>query len=77
MMLRRRSLRNFLDPMCTEMEGAAIAHAAAVNGVEFLIVRAISDKADGSANMDYEKFEKLAVENSVKLMTAMLSKLAD
>ncbi len=74
---KKKELKELFDPMCTEMEGAAIAHAAAVNGVEFLIVRAISDKADGSANMDYEKFEKLAVENSVKLMTAMLSKLAD
>lgn len=74
---KKKELKELFNPMCTEMEGAAIAHAAAVNGVEFLVVRAISDKADGSANMDYEKFEKLAVENSVKLITAMLSKLAD
>ena len=43
--------------MCCEMEGAAIAHACHVNGVPFAVVRAISDKADGSAEMAYPEFE--------------------
>lgn len=38
---------------CTEMEGAAIAQAAYLNKVPFVILRAISDKADDSATMDY------------------------
>ena len=42
---------------CTEMEGAAIAQAAYLNGIPFLIIRAISDKADDSAGMDYAAFE--------------------
>ena len=46
--------------VCTEMEGAAIAHTAYRNGVPFVILRAISDKADDSADMDYPTFEKLA-----------------
>ena len=46
-----------------EMEGAAIGQAAALNGIPFLIIRAISDKADNSANMDYPAFEKLAIEH--------------
>ena len=45
---------------CTEMEGAAIAHAAYRNGVPFVIIRAISDKADNSADMDYPTFERMA-----------------
>ena len=40
-----------------EMEGAAIAHACHVNSVPFAVVRAISDKADGSAEMAYPEFE--------------------
>ena len=43
--------------MCCEMEGAAIAHACHVNGVPFAVVRAISDKADGSSEMAYPEFE--------------------
>ncbi len=46
--------------LCTEMEGAAIAHAAYRNGIPFVIIRAISDKADDSAEMDYPTFERIA-----------------
>lgn len=63
------------DGSCTEMEGAAIAQAAYLNGIPFLIIRSISDKADDSANMDYETFEARAIENSVRLMLAMAEKL--
>lgn len=57
---------------CTEMEGAAIAQAAYLNGIPFLIIRAISDKADDSATVDYPTFEAKAIENSVKLMKEMI-----
>ena len=46
--------------LCTEMEGAAIAHTAYRTGVPFVILRAISDKADDSAEMDYPTFEAIA-----------------
>jgi hypothetical protein len=42
----------------------------------FLIIRAISDKADNSANMDYPAFEKLAIEHSVRLTQGMLKRMA-
>lgn len=46
--------------VCTEMEGTAIAHTAYRNAVPFVILRAISDKADDSAQMDYPTFERIA-----------------
>ena len=46
--------------ICAEMEGAAIAHTAYRNGVPFAILRAISDKADDTAEMDYPTFEAIA-----------------
>ncbi len=61
---------------CTEMEGAAIAHAAYLNQIPFLIVRAISDKADDSAQMDYPTFEAKAIEHSVRLIVEMAGRLA-
>lgn len=60
---------------CTEMEGAAIAQAAHLNGIPFLILRAISDKADDSANMDYGEFEKEAISNSVSLLKKMIPQI--
>ena len=58
------------------MEGAAIAHVAYLNQIPFLIVRAISDKADDSAYMDYPTFEAKAIEHSVRLITEMAGRLA-
>lgn len=60
---------------CTEMEGAAIAQTAYLNKIPFLIIRAISDKADDSAIVSYEEFEAKAIEHSVKLVTALVEKL--
>lgn len=63
------------DGCCTEMEGAAIAQAAALNNKPFVVIRAISDKADDSASMDYPAFERMAVENSVKLVKEFLKNM--
>ena len=63
--------------LCTEMEGAAIAHAAWRNGVPFVILRAISDKADDSAEMDYPTFELIAAQRSTTVTQTMAKKLAE
>mgnify|MGYP006071202359 FL=1 len=60
---------------CTEMEGAAIAQAAWLNGIPFVILRAISDKADDSASMDYHTFEREAAQHCVRLVEEMLKSL--
>lgn len=61
--------------MCTEMEGAAIAQAAWLNHIPFVIIRAISDKADDSAVMDYPTFERQAIQHSVALVETFVRKL--
>ena len=70
-------LRNFPGSFCTEMEGAAIAHASWLNHIPFIIIRAISDKADDSAHMDYPAFEKAAAEHSAKLVEHMVERIVD
>ncbi len=62
--------------LCTEMEGAAIAHAAWRNGVPFVVLRAISDKADDSAEMDYPTFEQIAAARSTVVTQTMAKMLA-
>ena len=57
---------------CAEMEGAAVAQVCCLNGVPFVILRAISDKAGNSGHMDFNKFEKKAAENSSRLIRFML-----
>ena len=68
-------LTNFPGSCCTEMEGAAIAHASWLNKIPFVIIRAISDKADDSAHMDYPTFEKAAAEHSARLVEHMIQQL--
>ncbi len=68
-------LTDTFDGCCAEMEGAAIAHAAYLNQIPFLVVRAISDKADDSAQMDYPTFEAKAIEHSVRLIVEMAGRL--
>lgn len=62
---------------CTEMEGGSIAQVAYVNQVPFVILRAISDKADDSADMDYPTFEKLAAANCAAVTEALAKRLAE
>ena len=57
--------------LCTEMEGAAIAHTAYRNSVPFVVVRAISDKADDSAHMDYPTFETIAAHRCAEVVMTM------
>ena len=62
-------------PDCTEMEGASIAQAATLNNIPYVVIRAISDKADGSAQEDYPTFEKKAAEHCAKLVQEMMREL--
>ena len=57
-----------------EMEGGAIAHTAYVNSTPFVVVRAISDSADGDACMDYPTFLPKAVKISTALTLALVEK---
>ena len=62
--------------VCAEMEGASIAHTAYRNGVPFVIIRAISDKADDSAEMDYPTFEAIAAQRCAQVTMELAAKLA-
>ena len=72
----KENISTLFEGYCTEMEGAAIAQTAHLNEVPFVVLRAISDKADDSASMDYPTFEKQAVAHSVRLVCGMMKNLA-
>lgn len=72
---KKKWLTTQFDGFCTEMEGAAIAQAAYLNKIPYLVIRAISDKADDSATVDYPVFEAEAIRHTVKLVLQLLSRL--
>lgn len=68
---KKKELVEQFGGYCAEMEGAAMAQTAYRNRVPFVIIRAISDKADNSATMNYEEFEQQAIVHTMKLLAAM------
>ena len=70
---KKMALRETFKGECCEMEGSGIAQAAYLNKLPYVIIRAISDKADNSAVMDYEEFEKEAIRHCVSLVNEMVA----
>jgi adenosylhomocysteine nucleosidase len=68
-------LRKQFNGVCVEMEGAAVAQVATMNNIPFVIVRSMSDKANGEATMSFQDFTVLASEQSYLLVKEMLKQL--
>ena len=62
--------------LCCEMEGAAVAQACFLNGVPWVVIRAISDKADETGDVDYPTFAKKAARDCAGIVCAMLEERA-
>lgn len=71
--LKNQIVASFGASAC-EMEGGSIAQVAFVNGTPFIVVRAISDSADGEASMDYPTFLGIAAKNSTNLTLSLVEK---
>lgn len=69
---RKEFILEHFDASTTEMEGAAIAHVAYLNSVPFVIIRAMSDKADGSAHVNFDEFAVIAAHHSSNIILNML-----
>ncbi|MBU8878185.1 5'-methylthioadenosine/adenosylhomocysteine nucleosidase [Bacillus sp. FJAT-29790] len=68
---RAEIIKNF-SPFAVEMEGAAIAHVAHLNHVPFVIIRAISDDANGESKVTYSDFVKVAAKNASQMLEEMI-----
>lgn len=55
-----------------EMEGASVAAVCLQYKKPFVVIRALSDKADGKAHGNYKNFGDIAGENSSKILIKML-----
>lgn len=61
--------------LCCEMEGAAIAQVCFLNDVPFAVIRAISDKPDGSGAVDFNTFQETAAKRCAKIVLYMVNTL--
>src|SRR5690606_30815509 len=70
-----RELHETMDGACVEMEGAAVAQVCHVNGVPYVILRSMSDKADGTADVNFAEFTVLAARHSFEILNEMVAGL--
>lgn len=70
-----RELHETFQGFCTEMEGSAVAQTCALNDIPFVIIRSMSDRADGSAHMNFAEFTVMASEHSHLIIQDMLNQL--
>ncbi len=68
-------IRQTFQADCTEMEGGAIAECAMLNDVPFVILRAISDKADETASETYDVFESKAAKHCAEIVKYMIENM--
>ncbi|WP_027416873.1 5'-methylthioadenosine/adenosylhomocysteine nucleosidase [Aneurinibacillus terranovensis] len=74
----RQQVRHLYEEMngaCTEMEGAAVAQVCDMNDVPFVVIRSMSDKADGSAHVNFAEFTQLASNRSFEIVKHMIAQL--
>lgn len=69
------NLKEELQGTCTEMEGAAVAQVCSMNDVPFVVIRSMSDKADGSAHISFAEFTVQASENSYRIVEEIIKGL--
>ena len=75
---RHAILNDFPDALCVEMEGGAIAQVCHLNAVPFVIVRVISDTADGQAPADFLRFvNELAPAYTVGIVRRLVGRLPE
>jgi len=71
--VKKQDITQTFNAACVEMEGAAIAQTCFVNDIPFIVIRAISDKADETATVSFEQFVVQAAQNSAVLVERMLT----
>ena len=67
-----RWLQREFAALATEMEGAAFGHTCYLNGLPFVVIRALSDSSSSSASGDFKKNLHRACQNSFHLMEKMI-----
>lgn len=72
---KARELEHKFQGACVEMEGAATAQTCHRYGIPFVIIRSISDRADGSANIDFKQFVKQSAFNAMSIVENILEEI--
>lgn len=70
---KKKYIEETFGAIVCEMEGAAIGQVCYVNKIPFCVIRAVSDKADGSSHVDYMSFVAVAAKKNAEIVLEYLS----
>ena len=74
--LEKQCAKNDFNAIACEMEGAAIAAVCRNYDIPFVVIRCMSDKADGNAHEIYDHFSDDAADQSGRIVIKMLENLS-
>lgn len=69
---KKEWIKDTFGAVAVEMEGASVGHVCTADKIDFCVIRAISDGADGDSHLSYDKFVRIAAKNSLKMILAFL-----
>lgn len=72
---KERITSKYNNALCVEMEGAAVCHTCHLNGVPIVVYKTISDLADDSLEVDYDKYKHRSSYNSGKITLELIKRL--
>jgi adenosylhomocysteine/aminodeoxyfutalosine nucleosidase len=72
---KKEFIKDTFNAVALEMEGASVAVVCDSFNIPFFVLRAISDSADGDANVDFDTFLESSSKKSANFIVKMLDKL--
>lgn len=72
---RLKSIAQEFGACACEMEGGSIAQVCFLNGVDFVVLRSISDHADEAACTDFASFAASSAKQTARLIAGMLPEI--
>lgn len=73
----KSELTELFGGACVEMEGAAIGQAAYINKIPYIVIRSISDNADGDLVETYQNHFQMSVANAAKMVLEMVKEMGN
>lgn len=73
---RKDYVAETFQAICCEMEGGGVGQACYVNGVDFCILRAISDNGDENAHNEYHLSLEMAADRATQVMDRFLANVS-
>lgn len=70
--LEKKKIGLEFNALAVDMESSALAHVCYILGVDFLVIRSISDSLGNDSTLEFDKFVNLAAQNSKNILKKLI-----